>query len=355
MSFKKAFFLLWILFSFLVINTSYADLAPMPTDCQDHNNEKFDKRPRWYIVLERYIPYPWHTIDRIVEKKTMLERIWWDGDWEYKLYMIPKSEKDEDTKNRIGESWIEIDAQALTTLKRNEYKKGFAVGSCFHNATIYHYEIQKNDNWYELVKVWEDAPKNLSYEEKIFGKDYKTYKLLEFVFWYLATIIIETILLRLLIKATKNETQLSNKRIIVTGIVCSWITLPLLWYVLPLIITNEPILINWWEVLVWIIESIIIKYLLNFSRKRAILFSFLCNLATFLLSIPRDPTIDLKVTRYAKYTLIACYVLICVLLYNFLFKNKDNKIIKRCYAILVILGIFLIRYLLRNTSINMFF
>jgi len=104
-------------------------------------------------------------------------------------------------------------------------------------------------------------------------------------FWiaWILTVIIETIVLFIIAKLFRKEKQISNWRLILVWILASTITLPLLWFVFPLFITDEAVYVIIWELLVTILEVFIIKYWLKISRWKAILASVICNLCSFLL------------------------------------------------------------------------
>ena len=129
------------------------------------------------------------------------------------------------------------------------------------------YNITKNEDSYELMLT-----KTVS-----FGK------IKEFPFIWLWTIIIETLLLFFMAKIFRKESQISNKKLILFWILTTTITLPLLWFFLPLLIWDWIRYTIIWETLVTAIEAIIIKYWLNISRKRSIIASIICNLFSFLL------------------------------------------------------------------------
>lgn len=130
---------------------------------------------------------------------------------------------------------------------------------------------------YQKAELVRKVPVRNLYNEK-----YQTYKLLEFIFAYLLTILSETFLLWLIAK-NFIKGKPTTKKIILTWLLCSWITLPMLWYVFPLFLWNWIFYGVFWEILVLIIESIIIKYMLNLSRIKSLLLSFICNLFSFLL------------------------------------------------------------------------
>lgn len=100
---------------------------------------------------------------------------------------------------------------------------------------------------------------------------------------WLLTILIETITLFLIAKFCRKSWTIKNRKIILTWILASTVTLPLLWLVLPIFFSNYWIYVIVGEILVTIIETFIIKYSLKIERKMAILASVICNLCSFLI------------------------------------------------------------------------
>jgi hypothetical protein len=82
-------------------------------------------------------------------------------------------------------------------------------------------------------------------------------------------------------KLFRKENQISNKRLLLFWIIPTTITLPFLWFLLPLIIEEWVWYTIIWELLVTIIEAIIIKYWLRISRRKAILASIICNITSY--------------------------------------------------------------------------
>lgn len=147
-----------------------------------------------------------------------------------------------------------------------------------HYDIINTYKITNNWNNYEIVS---SDTKNLE-------------KIRKFSLLRLLAVIIETIVLFFTAKLfrKKNElvqeiwyekNELSNKKLLLWWVIPTTITLPLLWFVLPLLIWDWIRYTIIWETLVTVIEAIIIKYWLNIPRKRAIIASIICNLFSFLV------------------------------------------------------------------------
>ena len=132
----------------------------------------------------------------------------------------------------------------------------------------------------------------------------------KYVHFFLArivTVLIETILLFFIARIFRKKSKISYWWIIKTWVIASTVTLPLLWFVLPLFINDYGTsvieawyIITWnnyndvrinnhivftivWEALVTLIEIFIIKYWLKISRWKAILASIICNLCSYLI------------------------------------------------------------------------
>jgi hypothetical protein len=103
------------------------------------------------------------------------------------------------------------------------------------------------------------------------------------LFWLWA-IMLETLILFYMAKLFWKENEISNKKLLLFWIIPTTVTLPLLWFVLPLLLWDGIWYTVIWELLVVAIESIIIKYWLHISWMKAIITSFICNLFSFILS-----------------------------------------------------------------------
>ena len=109
----------------------------------------------------------------------------------------------------------------------------------------------------------------------------KPYYVLMFMIALFFTILIETIVLLILMKGFWKSDK-SYWRIILFWIIASSVTLPLLWFVLPLIITDETLYTFVWELWVTAIEIVILKYGLQQSWEKAIIAGLSCNLLSYL-------------------------------------------------------------------------
>ena len=147
-------------------------------------------------------------------------------------------------------------------------------------------------NTYKITSNWNSYNLELSktINEKIKRKIKNNLK--ELPYAWLVTIIIETVCIFLIAKFNRKENENPNKKLILSWIVPTTITLPLLRLILPLLEfwgPGEerviPMLLSYfiWELLVVIIESCIIKYYLKISRSKAIKASVLCNIVSLIL------------------------------------------------------------------------
>ena len=105
----------------------------------------------------------------------------------------------------------------------------------------------------------------------------------QFIKSLVRTVIVETLLLFFIVKLCRKFWSIKNRKIIVTWILASTVTLPLLWFVLPIFFNNYWVYAIFWEIFVMIIETFIIKYSLKIERKMAIFASVVCNLSSFFV------------------------------------------------------------------------
>ena len=142
-----------------------------------------------------------------------------------------------------------------------------------------------NENFtYKIVKNWDNYTLEITDSEQ--GIELvNDNKLIKFFIAWILTVLIETIILFIIAKLFRKKDKISNSRIILTWILASTVTLPLLRFVIPLFITEEIAYMIIWELLVTIIEIFIIKYWLKVSRWKAILMSIICNLCSYLFGL----------------------------------------------------------------------
>lgn len=109
---------------------------------------------------------------------------------------------------------------------------------------------------------------------------YETYFLLALVTTWIIEISMLVVLLRFLFK----EQALPLPRIIGTGALCTALTLPYLWFVLPPYI-DAAYYVPVGEALVFLVEAFVLNRLLGLSIQRALACSFTMNAASYLLGL----------------------------------------------------------------------
>ena len=77
--------------------------------------------------------------------------------------------------------------------------------------------------------------------------------------------------------------------LVFTGIVCSFATLPYVWFIFPYLIENQTLYVITAELFAVVVETIIYYYVFKYthklSLKNSFVLSFLCNLASFLVGV----------------------------------------------------------------------
>ena len=292
--------------------------------------------PDWYFLIERYEPNSWFgrssegIENEIIELWKCIPRIGWYVEWwhEHYLYLIPNGET---TLSEVDSGWINVPLSSFTTL---------------HGITtnIKDVHITNTPHYYNILFSWDKAVvKNawigwieidhyllwLLYQylwkESLYITDFNMDKdmLYYFLSALLLTILIETSLLWIFVKLFVKE-SISSMKILLTWIVASWVKLPLLWYVLPIFITNWTWYIIGWEFIVFMIESLIIKFALKLPWWKAILVSLICNLSSFIIwfilfyKSHYHFRIEDATEKYLVISKIIVNVWFIVLLYNFL-------------------------------------
>ena len=109
----------------------------------------------------------------------------------------------------------------------------------------------------------------------------------KFLISLLFTIFIETITLLIIIKFffNKENKKITNPLLLFTGFLCSFATLPYLLFIIPLLIKTRIPYILLGELFVFIIEILILFFILRISYKKSIVISLVCNLLSFLLGL----------------------------------------------------------------------
>ena len=185
---------------------------------------------------------------------------------------------------------IEEQAKAKWGLGVNGY---YVDNSDSLNEVRKQFKIINKDGVYELETVI-DTQENWSDDGEIL--QFSSWTITDFLIALLITILIETWVLFIIKNlngltyseskdGTTNKIPVKNTKILLSWVLASAITLPLLRYVFPMFLWNGWTYVIGGELLVFLIEVIIIKYIMNISRKKAFVVSFVCNLVSFLFGI----------------------------------------------------------------------
>lgn len=108
---------------------------------------------------------------------------------------------------------------------------------------------------------------------------------LDFLKALFLTIIIETAVLFLLFYSQLKKEKPANWLLLLTGIVTTMATLPYLWFIIPLFIQSKLWYTLVCESLAVLVESVIILGLLKVKYPKALLISFVCNMASYLVGL----------------------------------------------------------------------
>lgn len=275
-----------LLLGILFVWVSFADVIPIDSHRIDKCVKIENPKIGWYTAIQVINgPCEWGVY--VVEKNKCLKQHYHFCD-SY-IYLIP---------NSMGIKW------RFDLLKNNNILLGEIDpnGGYYSNSDLSYRGINSITEEYEIIRSnWEyelqlintlyynnDTQESLLKEWnniklwKTFTKSYIIIKLIAFLIAWLSTIIIETLLLFFITKLCRKSWYIKNWKIFVTWVLASTVTLPLLWFVLPIFFSNYWIYVIFWEILVTIIETFIIKYSLKIDWKMAIFASAVCNLCSFL-------------------------------------------------------------------------
>jgi hypothetical protein len=99
------------------------------------------------------------------------------------------------------------------------------------------------------------------------------------------TILIESLILFIIFNTWLKAFPVSNNRLLFTGIICSFATLPYVWFVLPVFIKPQLPYVIVAELSVMIIEAFIIRNLMDLQLRKALFASVLCNVCSFIIGL----------------------------------------------------------------------
>ena len=111
--------------------------------------------------------------------------------------------------------------------------------------------------------------------------NYEQAFLVSLLFTWIFEIITLVLITRIVFKIKTSE--VSAGRLLFSGILASFATLPYVWFVLQYLIQPYELFILVAEVSVVLAEAVIYYYLLNIKLARAIVLSLSCNMTSFLL------------------------------------------------------------------------
>ena len=107
----------------------------------------------------------------------------------------------------------------------------------------------------------------------------------KFLISLLFTVVVEIITLFVIIRFFLKKKKIKNSLLLFIGFLCSFATLPYLWFVIPLLVKTRIPYILIGEAFVILIESLVIFFMLKLNYKKSIIISFICNLTSFLLGL----------------------------------------------------------------------
>ena len=132
----------------------------------------------------------------------------------------------------------------------------------------------------------------LLYWNNIYNHNIVIYLFIIYIMYFLSflkslliTVILETIILFFLCKLFFKKDNIKTWKIILTWILASSITLPILRFVLPHIFHNYTVYAIVGEVFVTFVEVFIIKYLLDINRQKSTIASIACNLFSVIIGL----------------------------------------------------------------------
>ncbi len=209
-----------------------------------------------------------------------------------KMYKIVKNG---DAYNiELIDGWRKHEGSRYDSIKNNKSNKANDFRSIDVDEIEEDVETGENIENNNDIETEENTEINEVVESKDLDNHVRTE--LDFLIALVLTILIETwvlfiikILNWLTYSASENwiniKYPVKNAKVLLTWILASTITLPLLRYIFPLFLWNGMMYVIGGELLVFLIEAVILKYMMNISRKKALVASFICNLVSFIIGI----------------------------------------------------------------------
>jgi hypothetical protein len=113
--------------------------------------------------------------------------------------------------------------------------------------------------------------------------NYEQAFLVSLLFTWIFEVIVLFTIARFLFKIKKKE--ISTIRLLFSGLLASFATLPYVWFVLQYLIRPYVVFVFVAEISVVLVEMVIYYYLVNVKMFRALVLSFSCNMASFVLGL----------------------------------------------------------------------
>ena len=282
---KKIWFLLLSLFVIFWFWISFANpiAIRIPSICSELENVEIDN----YRIIIPYIGSQGYTKFYEPNINECLKCV----EWGRRDFLNPKSPEVE---------ILLLDKSVDTENVSNDFIRDATISLWFIptiNCSIDYdetrkYEIIKSWNTYKLEMLYTDynpepskSGVKLLHDTEILTPEIEKnnkFTLIQFFIALWIAIVIETIILFAIAKLFWDKDQISNWKIVLFWVLPTTITLPLLWFVLPLLLWEWTLYTIIWELSVIIIESVMIKYWLKISRWKAITVSIICNLCSYL-------------------------------------------------------------------------
>ena len=272
---------------------------------------------------------------------------------DFKIY----TPKVDDCIQRLSDSgrydWREIyvllidNSFNIDTLTEEEFNdNAILVWSIWSSDCLHDYDCDLI-NTYKIVNSWYDYNLVLDKRENVERKHNIKGLTSKFpLFWWLA-VLIEILVLFFIAKIFRKEDQILNKKLLLWWIIPTTITLPLLWFLLPLIIWDGTRYVIIWETLVTVIEAIMIKYWLNISRKKSVIASIICNLLSFIFLSFGIFDSDSFIVTICLLVFISVECAILFLIGKLLTEWIPNKKLVLCWFIVPIVEIILTIFIVR--------
>lgn len=146
--------------------------------------------------------------------------------------------------------------------------------------TTQKYKINKNDNGFEIME-----DQKIETNTSIVNLFIPNFDYVKFFKALILTILTELMILILVTNLLFKKTNI-NKKLILSGIIPSLITLPIFWITTFLFNLESNILfIIAAEIIIAVIETLIIQKILNTTLKESLILSLLCNIASIIIGL----------------------------------------------------------------------